>query len=340
MGLFGGKKIKIGVWLMLVFVLEDFVVEGYELLFKIVEWCQFFKLKLIYIDVLFGYINLEMNCVYIFYVFVVMIIGWFFLLELNLQNILVCMEVGCKICQVFVVEKGYKLIFVDYSQIELCVLVYMVDILQFKKVFEDGFDIYVMMVFEMFGVVIEGMDLMVCWQVKVINFGIIYGILVFGFVNQFGIFRGEVGDYIKIYFEWFLGIKEYMEVIKKQVYVNGYVIMIFGCKVYYLDVNIKNLNMCFFYEWVVINVLIQGLVVDILCCVMLCMEDWLVVVKFDVQMLLQVYDELIFEVLDVEVDVMIFVIKDVMENVCDLVFKLFVFLQVDVCVVDNWDEVY
>jgi DNA polymerase I len=192
----------------------------------------------------------------------------------------------------------------------------------------------------MFGTPIEGMDPMVRRQAKAINFGIIYGISAFGLANQLGISRGEAGDYIKTYFERFPGIKDYMEAIKKQVHADGYVTTIFGRKAHYPEVNTKNPNMRSFYERAAINAPIQGSAADILRRAMVRMEDRLESAKLDAQMLLQVHDELIFEVPDAQVDETIPVIKDVMENACDPALRLSVPLQVDARAADNWDEAH
>ena len=216
----------------------------------------------------------------------------------------------------------------------------MADIPQLKQAFEDGLDIHAMTASEMFGVPIEGMDPMVRRRAKAINFGIIYGISAFGLAAQLGISRGEASDYIKTYFERFPGIKDYMEAIKKDVHANGYVTTIFGRKAHYPDVNTKNPNMRSFYERAAINAPIQGSAADILRRAMVRMEDRLSGSKLDAQMLLQVHDELIFEVPEDQVDATIPVIRDVMENACDPVLQLSVPLQVDARAADNWDEAH
>jgi DNA polymerase-1 len=181
---------------------------------------------------------------------------------------------------------------------------------------------------------------MVRRRAKAINFGIIYGISAFGLANQLGISRGEAGDYIKTYFERFPGIKDYMEAIKKQVHADGYVTTIFGRKAHYPEVNTKNPNMRAFYERAAINAPIQGSAADILRRAMVRMENRLEGSKLDAQMLLQVHDELIFEVPDAQVETTIPLIKDVMENACDPALKLSVPLQVDARAADNWDEAH
>ncbi|GAA0784539.1 DNA polymerase I [Roseibium denhamense] len=340
MGLPGGKKTKTGAWSTSAQVLEDLAAEGHALPSKIVEWRQLSKLKSTYSDALPGYINPETKRVHTSYALAATTTGRLSSSEPNLQNIPVRTESGRKIRKAFVAEKGHKLISADYSQIELRVLAHMADIPQLKKAFEDGLDIHAMTASEMFGTPIEGMDPMVRRQAKAINFGIIYGISAFGLANQLGISRGEAGDYIKTYFERFPGIKDYMEATKKQVHANGYVTTIFGRKAHYPDVNTKNPNMRAFYERAAINAPIQGSASDILRRAMVRMEDRLTASKLDAQMLLQVHDELIFEVPESQVNDTIPLIKDVMENACDPALKLSVPLQVDARAADNWDEAH
>ncbi|MEO9773659.1 DNA polymerase I [Roseibium sp.] len=340
MGLPGGKKTKTGAWSTSAQVLEDLAAEGHELPSKIVSWRQLSKLKSTYSDALPGRINPETGRVHTSYALAATTTGRLSSSEPNLQNIPVRTEEGRKIRKAFVAEKGHKLISADYSQIELRVLAHMADIPQLKQAFDDGLDIHAMTASEMFGTPIEGMDPMVRRRAKAINFGIIYGISAFGLANQLGISRGEAGDYIKTYFERFPGIKDYMEAVKKQVHADGFVTTLFGRKAHYPDVNTKNPNMRAFYERAAINAPIQGSAADILRRAMVRMEDRLTHSKLDAQMLLQVHDELIFEVPDNQVDATLPVIRDVMENACDPTLKLSVPLQVDARAADNWDEAH
>ncbi|CTQ58746.1 DNA polymerase I [Roseibium album] len=340
MGIPGGKKTKTGAWSTSAQVLEDLAAEGHELPSKIVAWRQLSKLKSTYSDALPGYINPETGRVHTSYALAATTTGRLSSSEPNLQNIPVRTEAGRKIRQAFIAEKGHKLVSADYSQIELRVLAHMADIPQLKKAFEDGLDIHAMTASEMFGTPIEGMDPMVRRQAKAINFGIIYGISAFGLANQLGISRGEAGDYIKTYFERFPGIKDYMETIKKQVHADGFVTTIFGRKAHYPEVNTKNPNHRAFYERAAINAPIQGSAADILRRAMVRMEERLSDAKLDAQMLLQVHDELIFEVPDAQVDATLPVIRDVMENACDPALKLTVPLQVDARAAGNWDEAH
>ncbi|MEP3264447.1 MAG: DNA polymerase I [Hyphomicrobiales bacterium] len=340
MGLPGGKKTKTGAWSTSAQALEDLAAEGHDLPVKIVEWRQLSKLKSTYSDAIPTYINADSNRVHTSYSLASTSTGRLSSSEPNLQNIPVRTEEGRKIRQAFVAAKGRKLLSADYSQIELRVLAHMADIPQLKQAFEDGLDIHAMTASEMFGVPIDGMDPMVRRRAKAINFGIIYGISAFGLANQLGIGRGEAKDYIDKYFERFPGIKDYMEETKKFVHANGYVETIFGRRAHYPDINTKNPNMRNFYERAAINAPIQGSAADILRRAMLRMEEALYEAKLKAQMLLQVHDELIFELPEEEVDSTTALVKGIMENATMPVLNLSVPLSVDARAADNWDEAH
>ncbi|MEO1065994.1 MAG: DNA polymerase I [Pseudomonadota bacterium] len=340
MSLPGGKKTKTGAWSTSAQVLEDLAAEGHDLPVKIVEWRQLSKLKSTYTDAIPTYINGETNRVHTSYSLASTSTGRLSSSEPNLQNIPVRTEEGRKIRQAFVAETGRKLLSADYSQIELRVLAHMADIPQLKKAFDEGLDIHAMTASEMFGVPVEGMDPMVRRRAKAINFGIIYGISAFGLANQLGIARGEAKDYIDKYFERFPGIKDYMEETKKFVHANGYVETIFGRRAHYPDVNTKNPNHRAFYERAAINAPIQGSAADIIRRAMMRMERALDDAKLSAAMLLQVHDELIFELPAEEVDQTIPVVREVMENATMPALSLSVPLSVDARAADNWDEAH
>jgi DNA polymerase-1 len=340
MGLPGGKKTKTGAWSTSVSVLDDLAAEGHELPVKIVEWRQLAKLKSTYSDALPGFINPETKRVHTSYSLASTTTGRLSSSEPNLQNIPVRTEAGRKIRKAFVAEKGNKLISADYSQIELRVLAHIADIPQLKKAFADGLDIHAMTASEMFGVPVKDMDPMVRRRAKAINFGIIYGISAFGLAAQLGISRGEAGDYIKMYFQRFPGIRDYMEAVKKEVHEKGFVTTLFGRKAHYPDVNTSNPSMRAFFERAAINAPIQGSAADIIRRAMLRMEDALVDAGLNIRMLLQVHDELIFEAEEAEVEAAIPVIRRIMEGACEPLLQLSVPLQVDARAADNWDEAH
>ncbi|WP_249691570.1 DNA polymerase I [Stappia sp. WLB 29] len=340
MGLPGGKKTKTGAWSTSVSVLDDLAAEGHELPSRIVEWRQLSKLKSTYSDALPGFVNPQTGRVHTSYALAATTTGRLSSSEPNLQNIPVRTEAGRKIRKAFVAEKGMKLVSADYSQIELRVLAHMADISQLKQAFSEGLDIHAMTASEMFGVPIEGMDPMVRRRAKAINFGIIYGISAFGLAAQLGIPRGEAAEYISTYFKRFPGIRDYMEETKKFVHANGYVTTIFGRRAHYPEVNTSNPNHRAFYERAAINAPIQGSAADILRRAMIRMEDRLSASRLAARMLLQVHDELIFEVPEAEVEPTIALVREVMETAAEPAVTLSVPLHVDARAADNWDEAH
>jgi DNA polymerase-1 len=247
---------------------------------------------------------------------------------------------GRKIRTAFIAEPGNLLISADYSQIELRVLAHVADIAQLKQAFADGLDIHAMTASEMFQVPIEGMASEVRRRAKAINFGIIYGISAFGLANQLGIPREEAGDYIRTYFQRFPGIKDYMDSTKAFAREHGYVETIFGRRAHYPEIRSSNPQMRAFNERAAINAPIQGSAADIIRRAMIRMEGALAKARLGARMLLQVHDELVFEVADDEVEKTIPVIRDVMENAAMPAIDLTVPLRVDARAARNWDEAH
>ncbi|MGK8704722.1 DNA polymerase [Brucella anthropi] len=214
------------------------------------------------------------------------------------------------------------------------------DIPQLKQAFADGVDIHAMTASEMFGVPVEGMPSEVRRRAKAINFGIIYGISAFGLANQLSIERSEAGDYIKKYFERFPGIKDYMDQTKAFARENGYVETIFGRRAHYPEIKSSNPSVRAFNERASINAPIQGSAADIIRRAMIKMEPALSAAGLSARMLLQVHDELIFEVEDSEVEKAIPIIVDVMENASMPALAMKVPLKVDARAATNWDEAH
>lgn len=340
MGLPGAKKTATGAWSTGAQVLEDLAEQGHELPARILEWRQVAKLKSTYTDALPGFVNKDTNRVHTSYSLASTTTGRLSSSDPNLQNIPVRNEEGRKIRTAFIATPGHKLISADYSQIELRLLAHIADIPQLKKAFAEGLDIHAMTASEMFGVPVEGMDPSVRRRAKAINFGIIYGISAFGLANQLGIPREEAGAYIKRYFERFPGIRDYMDATKKFARENGFVETIFGRKAHYPAINSKNPSERAFMERAAINAPIQGSAADIIRRAMIRMEEALDSHRLKARMLLQVHDELIFEVPDGEVDKTIPVIKRVMIDAPAPALQLSVPLQVDARAAQNWDEAH
>jgi DNA polymerase-1 len=342
MGLSGGTKTKTGQWSTSASVLEDLAAVGLELPRKIVDWRQLTKLKSTYTDALPGYIHPETKRVHTSYSLASTTTGRLSSSEPNLQNIPVRTAEGRKIRTAFISTPGHKLISADYSQIELRVLAHVAEIPQLTQAFADGIDIHAMTASEMFGVPVEGMPSDVRRRAKAINFGIIYGISAFGLANQLSIERSEASDYIKKYFERFPGIRDYMDSTKQLARDKGYVETIFGRRINYPEIRSSNPSVRAFNERAAINAPIQGSAADVIRRAMIKMEPALDATGLGerVRMLLQVHDELIFEVEDADVDKAMPTIVSVMENATMPSLEMRVPLKVDARAASNWDEAH
>jgi DNA polymerase-1 len=340
MGLPGGTKTKTGQWATGARALEELAEQGHELPRKILDWRQVSKLRSTYTDALPGYVNAETHRVHTSYALAATTTGRLSSSEPNLQNIPVRTEEGRKIRRAFIAEPGTKLVSADYSQIELRLLAEVAEVPALRKAFRDGLDIHAMTASEMFGVPIKNMPGEIRRRAKAINFGIIYGISAFGLANQLAIPREEAGAYIKKYFERFPGIRDYMEETKAFAKKNGYVLTLFGRKCHYPDIMAGNPSLRAFNERAAINARLQGSAADIIRRAMVRIEPALTKAKLNAKMLLQVHDELIFEVPEGEVAKTIPVVKRVMEDAPMPALSLSVPLQVDARAAHNWDEAH
>ncbi|MBA4785607.1 MAG: DNA polymerase I [Rhizobiales bacterium] len=340
MGLPGGAKTKTGQWSTSAQVLEDLAAMGHDLPRKIVDWRQLTKLKFTYTDALPGYIHPQTKRVHTSYSLASTTTGRLSSVEPNLQNIPIRTTEGRKIRTAFISSAGHKLVSADYSQIELRVLAHVADIPQLRQAFADGIDIHAMTASEMFGVPVEGMPSEIRRRAKAINFGIIYGISAFGLANQLSIDRSEAGEYIKRYFERFPGIRDYMDSTKAFARDHGYVETIFGRRAYYPEIRSSNPQVRAFNERAAINAPIQGSAADIIRRAMIRMEPTLQAAKLAARMLLQVHDELIFEVEDGEIEATLPVIVATMEEAAMPAIAMRVPLKVDARAASNWDEAH
>ncbi|XUY28331.1 DNA polymerase I [Agrobacterium sp. rho-8.1] len=340
MGLPGGSKTKTGQWSTSAQVLEDLAAEGAELPRKIVDWRQLTKLKSTYTDALPTYVHPQTKRVHTSYSLASTTTGRLSSSEPNLQNIPVRTAEGRKIRTAFVSTPGNKLLSADYSQIELRVLAHVADIPQLRNAFENDIDIHAMTASEMFGVPVEGMPSDVRRRAKAINFGIIYGISAFGLANQLAIGRSEAGDYIKKYFERFPGIRDYMESTKTFARDRGYVETIFGRRIHYPEIRSSNPSVRAFNERAAINAPIQGSAADVIRRAMIRIEPALDQSGLSARMLLQVHDELIFEVEEPEIEKVLPIVVAIMESAALPAIDMKVPLKVDARAASNWDEAH
>src|SRR3954471_156865 len=341
MGLPGASKTPTGAWSTRANVLEELAeAQGVEIARKILDWRQVAKLKSTYTDALPTYMNQETKRVHTSYALAATTTGRLSSSEPNLQNIPIRTEEGRKIRRAFISSPGHKLVSADYSQIELRLLAEIADVPALRQAFREGTDIHAMTASEMFGVPVKDMPADVRRRAKAINFGIIYGISAFGLANQLGIEREEAGAYIKKYFERFPGIRAYMDETKASAKKNGYVLTLFGRKCHYPEIAHSNASIRAFNERAAINARLQGTAADIIRRAMVRMDAALAKKKLRAQMLLQVHDELVFEVPDDEVEATLPVVKKVMEEAPMPALSLAVPLAVDARAAHNWDEAH
>ena len=322
----GGVKGKTGAYATGADVLEDLAAEGHDLPARVLDWRQLSKLKSTYTDALQDHINPETGRVHTSYSLTGAVTGRLASTDPNLQNIPVRSEEGRRIREAFVAPKGKVLVSLDYSQIELRILAHVADIPALKQAFRDGLDIHAMTASEMFNVPIEGMDPMIRRQAKAINFGVIYGISGFGLARNLRIPRADAQGFIDRYFERFPGIKEYMEATVAFARQTGYVQTLFGRRINTPEINAKGPT-AGFARRAAINAPIQGTAADVIRRAMIRMPQ--AIAGLPATMLLQVHDELLFEVAEDAVDAVVAVVKDVMEGAADPAVHLSVPLTVE-----------
>jgi DNA polymerase-1 len=328
----GGKRNKNGSWATDASVLDDLAAQGHPLPVKILEHRQLAKLKGTYTDALVRQVDARTGRVHTSYHMTGAATGRLASTDPNLQNIPVRSEEGRKIRQAFIAETGHKLLSADYSQIELRLLAHVADIPALKEAFARGDDIHAITASEMFGVPVKGMDPLMRRRAKAINFGIIYGISAFGLANQLGIGQQEAKEYIAKYFQRYPGIRDYMERTKDFARKHGYVLTPFGRKIHLRFIHDKSQGMRAFAERAAINAPLQGGGADIIKRAMIRLPGALTAAKLNARMLLQVHDELLFEVPEKELDKT----KDLTRKVMESAASLTVPLVVDTGVGDNW----
>lgn len=336
MGLEGGKKGANGKYSTGADILEDLATE-HDFPRRILDWRQLSKLKSTYTDALQDHINKETGRVHTSYSITGASTGRLASTDPNLQNIPIRSEEGRRIREAFVAEEGRVLVALDYSQIELRLLAHIADIPELKQAFKDGLDIHAMTASEMFDVPMDEMTPDIRRQAKAINFGVIYGISGFGLARNLRIPRAEAQGFIDRYFERFPGIRTYMDQTKAFAKEHGYVQTLFGRKINTPEIASKGPRAGFAAR-AAINAPIQGTAADVIRRAMIRMPA--AIEGMPAKMLLQVHDELLFEVEKGAEDALIKVARDVMENASEPVVKLDVKLNVDAGTGANWAEAH
>lgn len=339
----GGEKGKTGAYgtgadiLEDITTLEDSHPQGARLAARILDWRQIAKLKSTYTDALQLAINPETDRVHTSYSIAGANTGRLASTDPNLQNIPVRTEEGRRIREAFVAPPGRILVSLDYSQIELRILAHIADIPQLRKAFEDGIDIHALTASEMFNVPLDQMTSDIRRKAKAINFGVIYGISGFGLARNLRIPRAEAQGFIDRYFERFPGIKGYMSDTVKFAQANGHVQTLFGRKINTPEINAKGPG-AGFAKRAAINAPIQGTAADVIRRAMIRMPA--AIAGIEAKMLLQVHDELLFEVAESDADRLIPIAKEVMETAASPAVSLNVHLAVEAGKGKNWAEAH
>ncbi len=336
MGLEGGKKTRSGAWSTSADLLEDLADQGHEIVKDILAWRQLSKLVSTYTEALARQTHSETGRIHTSFTQTITSTGRLSSTDPNLQNIPIRTEEGREIRKAFVPAEGHSLLCIDYSQVELRLVAHMAGIEKLKKAFYDGVDIHSLTASEVFGIPIDELTPERRRAAKAINFGIIYGISGYGLGRQLNIDPKEAKDYIDLYFERFPELKTFMEETKDFARQHGYVETLFGRKCYVPEIKSSNYNQRSFGERQAINAPLQGTAADIMKKAMIGIDRYFKAHDVKAKMLLQVHDELIFEVPDSDLESVSKIVKEIMETVIELDVPLIA----DVGVGQNWDEAH
>ena len=316
-------------------VLEE-LAESYELPKLIMDYRAFAKLKSTYTDKLPLQINRATGRVHTFYHQAVAATGRLSSQEPNLQNIPIRSQEGRRIRQAFIAQPGYCIVAADYSQIELRIMAHLSADEGLLAAFADDRDIHQATAAEVFGRPLNEVTANERRSAKAINFGLIYGMSAFGLAKQLGIARGEAQKYVDLYFERYPGVRRYMEETRQLARSRGYVETVFGRRLYLNDITSRNAALRQGAERAAINAPMQGTAADIIKRAMITVDRWLIVSRIDARLIMQVHDELVFEVRkELQAEVMTQV-RGLMSGAAELRVPL----KVDAGAGLNWDEAH
>jgi DNA polymerase-1 len=324
MGLAGGRRNKTGAWGTDAAILQELAEQGHELPERLLQWRQLAKLKSTYTDALIDEIDPVTRRVHTRFAMAATSTGRLSSTDPNLQNIPIRTEEGGRIRRAFVAEPGFVLVSADYSQIELRLLAHVADLPVLRASFSNGEDIHARTASEVFGVPMAGMDPLTRRRAKAINFGIIYGISAFGLARQLQIEPGQARRYIEAYFERYPGIRHYMERTKEEARRAGFVLTPFGRRCWIPGIADKNAARRSYAERQAINAPLQGGAADIIKRAMVKLPAALRAAGLAARMLLQVHDELMFEVPEAEAQATAAVVREIMQTAAVLSVPLVV----------------
>jgi DNA polymerase-1 len=316
-------------------VLQDLAVD-FPLPRLILEHRSLSKLRSTYTDKLPKQINPVTGRVHTSYHQAVAATGRLSSSDPNLQNIPVRSEEGRRIRQAFIAEEGFTVMAADYSQIELRIMAHLSQDTGLLQAFKEGLDVHKATAAEVFGVPVDQVETHQRRSAKAINFGLIYGMSAFGLAKQLDIDRGAAQGYINLYFERYPGVKQYMDETRELAREQGYIETLFGRRLYLPDILAKNGQRRQYAERTAINAPMQGTAADIIKLAMLSVDNWLQVDKPAVRMVMQVHDELVFEVENSYLDQAASIIQQKMSGAASLDVPLVV----DVGMGKNWDEAH
>ena len=339
MNLPGGKKTKTGAWQTGFDILEKLSLDGVGVAQTILDWRSYSKLKSTYTDALLKQINPDTGRVHTSFSLAATATGRLSSSDPNLQNIPIRTEIGRQIRDAFIAEPGHVLLAADYSQIELRILAHVADLPEMEQAFRDGQDIHATTASQMFDVPLDQMTPEIRRNAKAINFGIIYGISAFGLAKNIGVDRGKAGEFIKQYFVKFPGIKTYMDEAKEEARQYGYVTTLFGRKLHISGIRDRNPSARQFAERQAINAPIQGAAADIMRRAMIRVPEVVREVE-GARMLLQVHDELVFEVPEDRAEELAAKITPVMERANLPAVPLDIPLVVETGIAKNWNDAH
>ena len=318
---------------------EDVLVElanDYELPAVIIDYRSVSKLKSTYTDKLPLQINERTGRIHTSYHQAVAATGRLSSTDPNLQNIPIRTEEGRRIRQAFVAPEGFTLLAADYSQIELRIMAHLSADKGLLTAFDKELDVHRATAAEVFGMQLEEVTDDQRRSAKAINFGLMYGMSAFGLAKQLGISRGEAAEYVDLYFDRYPGVKQYMDDIRAKASEKGFVETVFGRRLYLPEINARNAQRRQYAERSAINAPMQGTAADIIKRAMITVYDWLSEERPGARMIMQVHDELVFEVEDDQVDAVTDKVTELMNGAAELS----VALKVDVGTGSNWDEAH
>ncbi len=310
--------------------------EDYELPGLILQHRGLSKLKSTYTDKLPRQIDARTGRVHTSYNQTVAATGRLSSTDPNLQNIPIRTGEGRRIRKAFVAGAGYRLLAADYSQVELRIMAHLSGDTNLLAAFASGQDVHQATAAEVFGVSLDTVSGDQRRAAKAINFGLIYGMSAFGLAKQLGIERKAAQSYVDLYFERYPGVQAFMDRIREEAKAQGYVETVFGRRLYLPEINSRNGMRRAAAERTAINAPMQGTAADIIKRAMLQVDNWIRTQKPAVHMIMQVHDELVFEVKEDQLESAIHQIRNAMESAAELAVPLVV----DVGVGDNWDEAH